>query len=254
MAAERRGLSVCSSSTEGTSACLQASGEAPGRSGRSTFPSQSLSTTPHMHQYSHLQVSPLSVRKNSDARPGSPPFQDQVDVAGATAGDAPALSFWHGPRKPVNREFHALKGNTASSALAPILPVQGSDSARPTLRTRISRKRTLRGRCGDMRRNIQWQTGRFRIASWCWDFYFSPQGSVSVSGGTESWRSLPRHRRERPMSILPAVPHEQIDRSSVPACAPLSWRGASLHTQRYQATACDHINVSVRFAPRQTPG
>ena len=121
-----------------------------------------------------------SVRKNSDVRPGS--FQGRVDVAEATARDAPAqiphctnllierrfvrrvakrtrparsgcllrhrgtllaLNIWHRPRKAVNRELHALNGNLSSSASAPILPVQGSDSARPTFRTRISRKRTL---------------------------------------------------------------------------------------------------------------
>ena len=58
-------------------------------------------------------------------------------------GTLPALNIWQRPRKAVNRELHALDGNTSSSAPAPILPVQGSHSARPTFRTRISRKRTL---------------------------------------------------------------------------------------------------------------
>ena len=166
-----------------------------GREGRlfhlSHWPPRSTRTSTHTCRFSgvsgllcpRLSKWSSSVRKNSDARPSSPPFQDRVDVAvrhrqrraGAdstlhepahreevyeTGGEADqtsrvwmscapprgrfwALNVWHRLRKTVNRELHALTGNTSSFASAPILPVHGSDSARPTFRTRISRQRTL---------------------------------------------------------------------------------------------------------------
>ena len=55
----------------------------------------------------------------------------------------PVLNMWHRPRKAVNRELHALNGNTSSSVSTPILPVQGLDPTGPTVRMRIHRKRSL---------------------------------------------------------------------------------------------------------------
>ena len=66
-----------------------------------------------------------------------------------------------------------------------------------------------RGRCGDTRRKGT-VADRTPLMS-----FISPEGSVSVSGGIESWRSLPRHRRRRPMSVLPVVPHEEFERTFV---------------------------------------
>ena len=114
-----------------------------------------------------------SVRKSSVVRVGPPPFTGRVDVSGAAAVEAPVqsspdmsflverrflrrmrkrttpsesgcpvrhrrtlpvLNMWHRPRKAVNRELHALNGNTSSSVSTPILPVQGLDPAGPTVR------------------------------------------------------------------------------------------------------------------------
>ena len=120
-----------------------------------------------------------SVRKSSAARVGPLPFTRRVDVSGAAAVESPVqsspdmnflverrftrrmrkrtrpsesrcpvrhrralpvLNMWHRPRKAVNRELHALNGNTSSSVPTPILPVQGFDPAGSTVRSRIRRK------------------------------------------------------------------------------------------------------------------
>ena len=122
------------------------------------------------------------MRKSSAARVGPLPFTGRVDVSGAAAVESPVqsspdmnflverrfirrmrkrtrpsesgchvrhrwalpvLNMWHRPRKAVNRELHALNGNTSSSVSTPILPVQGFDPAGSTVRSRIRRKRSL---------------------------------------------------------------------------------------------------------------
>ena len=236
LAAERRGLSACSSSTEGTFACLQASGEASGRSGRSTFPSESLSTTLHAHHYSHEQgfralritlLTAVEVVFSAEEQwceawfaavpgPGGCGGRHRQRRAGADStlyepalreelyekvGEADLTSkVWMScapPRDPARAEHLALAPQGGEPGAArpewqhPLFH-PGADPSRTGIRLRhanfqdedLQEKNPehvlgARGRCGDMRRLIQRQTGRLWWASWCWDFEkHSPQGSV----------------------------------------------------------------------------
>ena len=260
LAAEKRGLSVCSSSTEGTSACQVK--RRIGQEGRlfhlSHCPSRPTRASTHTCRFSgspddfaHDGRCGLQCGRTGDARSGSPPFQGRV-VCGerhrqrcasadstlhepthaerrqmrrvakrtrpARSGcpvrhrETPlALNIWHGPRKTVNRvsastgirlrQANFLDEDFQEKNPGHVLGEVAAGTCEERYSGRQDAFDELHG--ATLKGILRKEVSLFLVE-------LTP-GEVCRGIG-----------EKRPMSVLPVVPHEEFDRSSLPACAPLS--------------------------------